>query len=265
MAFPGSSHSEQDARTGVEEFRFESALRASQQAIGREPSDWAFTDGAGRALTLGDLRGKPLVLSLVFTSCNSVCPTATRHLAGVVEKARDALGKDSFRVALLGFDAANDTPMAMQQYARQHGVHDDGWELLSADDETIRGLTRELGFAWYASANGFDHIAQVTVIDADGVVYRQVYGEAFATPSLVEPLVQLVLNRPQAEDSVLGDIVNRVRFFCTAYDPARDAYFFDYSLFIGMIIGALVIIGTLVFMLREYLHARRCRRVIRQT
>lgn len=253
-----------DGSPSVEEFRFETALRESQGSLGRTLSDWRLTDAEGRSMSFSELRGKPLVLSLVFTSCDSVCPTTTRYLSKVIETARDALGEDSFQVAMLGFDSANDSPLAMKQYARQHGVHDSGWHLLSADPDTVAGLTEELGFTWFPSPAGFDHIAQVTVIDAEGSIYRQVYGESFGTPNLVDPLIQLVLNRRQDDTPFIDDLVNRVRFFCTSYDPNRDAYFFDYSLFLGMIIGALVIIGIISYMIREYLFARRCRREARR-
>ena len=38
----------------------------------------------------GDIlfNGKPLVLSLLYTSCYHICPMTTRHLSKVVEKAR---------------------------------------------------------------------------------------------------------------------------------------------------------------------------------
>ena len=41
----------------------------------------------------------------------------------------------------------------------------------------------------------------------------------------------------------------RIKLFCTTYDPVRDGYYFDYSLFLGMLIGASIIIvtGTAVY------------------
>ena len=67
----------------------------------------------------------------------------TRHLAKVVDKARDALGSDSFNVALVGFDTAMDTPPAMAYFAKQQGVEDDGWYLFSATPATIEALSKK--------------------------------------------------------------------------------------------------------------------------
>jgi protein SCO1/2 len=241
----------------VREFQYKAALQQSQDAIGRVLGNHQLTDHNGHALSLADLHGKPLVLSLIYTSCYQICPMTTRHLARVVDKARAALGEDSFNVAVLGFDAYNDSPQAMIHFARKQGIDDGGWRLLSASPDTITALSKELGFEYFSSPNGFDHITQATVIDAEGRIYRQVYGEVFETPLLVEPLKDLVLGRPRPNQTLLSELIDKVRFFCTTYDPARDAYHFDYSLFIGIFVGASIILSGIVLLVREIRHNRR--------
>jgi protein SCO1/2 len=241
----------------VKEFRYKEVLQQSQDAIGNVLGNHPLTDHNSHALSIDDLRGKPLVLSLIYTSCYQICPMTTRHLAKVVDKARAALGEDSFNVAVLGFDAYNDSPQAMIHFARKQGIDNRGWRLLSASPDTITALSEELGFEFYSSPNGFDHITQATVIDAEGRIYRQVYGEVFDTPLLVEPLKELVLGQPRPNQTLLSELINKVRFFCTTYDPARDAYHFDYSLFIGMTIGASIILTGLFLLVREFRRGRR--------
>ena len=241
-----------EPRGSIQKFQYKKALQESQNAIGNRLSNFRLTDASGKGITLHELHGKPVVLSLIYTSCYQICPMTTRHLSTVVEKARKALGTDKFSVALLGFDSQFDSPQAMIHFARKQGIDNAGWYLLSGDAETVAALSKELGFMFFTSPNGFDHVVQATVIDAEGVIYRQVYGEVFETPLLVEPLKELVLGRPQPNQTLLSDLINKVRFFCTSYDPASDSYHFDYSLFIGMMIGAMIIIIVLVFLVREY-------------
>jgi protein SCO1/2 len=229
-------------------FDYDQALATSQTALGAQVGDYSFADTDGKTLTLGQLRGKPLVLSMVYTSCYQICPMTTRHLSKIVEKARDALGDESFTVAVVGFDSAVDTPDAMRYFAAKQGISDQGWKLLSADPQTIKALSQDLGFLYYPSSNGFDHLIQATVIDAEGRVYRQVYGQVFDTPLLVDPLIELVLGRKAPEQPLLANLVSKIKLFCTTYDPVRDGYYFDYSLFLGMLIGGTIIlfVGTVV-------------------
>ena len=231
-------------------FDYDQALAISQAAIGETVSDIQFISADGRSLRLGDFRGKPLVLSMVYTSCFQICPMTTRFLSGVVEKARDALGEDSFAVAVVGFDVEVDTPAAMQYFANKQGISDKGWQVLSADSAAVEQLAGDTGFQYFPSSNGFDHLIQATVIDAEGRVYRQVYGQVFDTPLLVDPLIELVLGRSPPEQPLLDNLVSKIKLFCTTYDPVRDGYYFDYSLFIGMLIGGSIIVITGVVVVR---------------
>jgi protein SCO1/2 len=229
-------------------FDYDQALKVSQAALGNQLGNHEFIGADGNVVTLAQLRGKPLVLSMVFTSCYQICPMTTRHLSKIVQKAREALGDDSFNVAIIGFDTAVDTPDAMRFFAAKQGIIDKGWRLLSASPQTIAALSKDLGFQFYSSSNGFDHLIQATVIDAEGKVYRQVYGQVFDTPLLVDPLIELVLGRSPPEQPLLANLFDKIKLFCTTYDPVRDGYYFDYSLFLGMLIGGTIILftGTIV-------------------
>jgi protein SCO1/2 len=175
----------------------------------------------------------------------------TTHLANTVKIAREALGEDSFSVLTLGFDTPADTPERMASFARERGIELSGWHFASADVATVDAISRELGFVFRRTAAGFDHLAQTTVLDADGRVYAQVYGQSFDPPSLVEPLKQLVLGTPADARSFSGWL-SGVRLFCTVYDPSSGRYRFDYSIFIALGVGLLSLGGVAVFVVRAW-------------
>ena len=205
------------------------AIRTSQAAIGSQTSDLMLVDATGRPLRIADLRGRPVVVSFVFTNCYVVCSGLTLHLRDVVRIARDTLGDGSFAVLTVGFDSEHDTPARMRAYARDRGIVDRDWHFVGGDPVTVRRLTDELGFTWAPSPRGFDHVTQVTLLDGAGVVAEQLYDEAFEPPALVEPLKRLVLRQRVERSSVQG-LIERVRLYCTVYDPAARRYRFDYSM-----------------------------------
>lgn len=229
-------------------FSRDEALAYSQAAIGKTLSGVTLLAPDGQAVALEDYRGKPLVISLIFTSCHHICPTTTQHLQQVVTKARAALDEDSFQVITVGFDTANDSPERMAQFGRVNGVSDPHWQLLTGDEAAIESLVDQLGFIYTPSSRGFDHLIQSSIIDADGVVYRQVYGITFPTPQLIEPLKELVFGEPRDHSSV-AYLGNRIRLFCTVYDPATDSYYIDISVFIGTFVGLVVclVFGRVLF------------------
>lgn len=232
-------------------FDRDTALSRSQAAVGRSVGDHAFRNQRGEPVRIGELLDRPLVISLVYTSCQHTCSMLTRHLADVVGVAREALGDDSFRVATIGFDAAVDTPARMRLFARERGVDAPGWSFLSTDAETVEALAQALGFVFQPAPQGFDHLAQTTVVDAEGKVYRQVYGADFDPPALVEPLKELVFGR-RASAATVDGWVNGVRLLCTIYDPASGRYRFDYSLFVGLAVGVLSLGSVAAFIIRAW-------------
>lgn len=229
----------------------EIALRASQAVIGRHLGSYRLVDSRGRPVTTDDLRGRPLVINIVYTSCYHSCNVSTRYLAAIVDIAREALGDDAFSVATIGFDSVNDTPARMSEYAARQDIDETRWSFLSGDPASIDALVDALGFTYVASPKGFDHIAQVTVVDADGRIYRQIYGDRFEPPALVEPLKELIWGL-DASPGVVERWVDNVRLFCTIYDPSTGRYRFDYSIFVGIIVGVLCLGAIAWYIVRAW-------------
>jgi protein SCO1/2 len=211
---------------------------------------YILTDSLGEPLPLEGYRGRPLVVSLVYTSCSSVCPVTTQHVLQAVRKARQVVGTDAFAVLTLGFDARRDTPAQLDAFARIQGIDLTDWRLASADAGTIAALLGDLGFSFDAAAGGFEHITQTTILDAEGRVYRQVYGDSFPDQIFIEPLKELVFGTT-AKSLSLDDVVDRIKFICTVYNPSTGAYEFDYAIFFGIVIGGLSLIlsGLVIFRL----------------
>ncbi len=233
------------AQERIDTYDKDAAFELSQAAIGRDLGEYALTTRTGEQLDIGDLRGRPLVVSMIFTSCGHICPMLTQHLGNVVEIAREALGEDSFNVATIGFDTVVDTPERMAGFAADSGVDDRNWYFLSADPKTIHRLSGDLGFSYFALPKGFDHITQTTVVDANGRIYRQVYGQRFETTALVEPLKELVFDSP-TDAGLVEQWIDRIQLFCTVYDPNSGRYRFDNSIFVSIVVG-LMCLGAIAF------------------
>lgn len=244
------------ADDGSDRYDPDRALEISQGAIGRTIGDYQFVDRLNRGVGLHEYAGKPLVISMIFTSCHHVCPMTTKHLNQTTSAAREVLGEESFEIVTIGFDTAHDTPDAMGAFAREQGVNADGWKFLSGSKETIEALSADLGFIYFPTPRGFDHINQVTIIDRDSKVYNQVYGVTFELPWLVEPLKQLVFNRPESAGHLVASVVDRVRLFCTVYNPASGRYEIDNSLFIQIAIGFIIVLSVAIYLWRGFRPAR---------
>jgi len=229
----------------------EKAFEFSQAALNRTIGSYKFVNQDRNLVDITQYRGKPLVISLIYTSCYHVCPTLTNHLAEVVEIAREALGRESFSVISVGFDTAVDSPERMRLFARERNIDVPGWDFLSTDKDTIEAFSNDVGFIFFKSPKGFDHLSQITMLDSDGKIYRQIYGVKYEPPLLIEPLKELLFGN-RTESNLVKGWINNIRLFCTIYDPHSGRYEFDYSIFIGIIIGIIILGGIAIFIVREW-------------
>jgi protein SCO1/2 len=243
----------------VDAFDEKAALKESQAAIGRQVGEHRFTDSNGKAVRLSELRGKPLVVNFVYTGCFQVCPATTQFLATAVRQAERTLGPGTFRVATIGFNLPVDDPTSMRAFARKYAIASPNWLFLTPEAESLGALTRELGFRYEATAAGFDHLLQVSILDANGRVYRQVYGDSFDAPLFVGPLLQLAQNAP-VEQGNLEAAWEKFKLLCTVYDPAAGRYRVNYVVVIEILVGTSVMLFGIGFVLREWRRRRQPRK-----
>ena len=236
------------------------AVQAAEAAVGRTVPDIVMHDRLRRSVTLSDYRGKPLLVSFIYTGCFQICPTQTRALLEAVNGLDRMLGSHQFNVVSIGFNQPFDSPAAMRAFAAEQRIDHPNWEFLSPPREAVAALTRAFGFSWVETPAGFDHLLGVTVVDANGRISAQVYGDRLRADQLGNPLRRLLLDAPPPpEASLFATMVERVRILCTVYDESLGAYRYDYKLIFEIVGGLLFFMTVAVYFLLEWRNQRRAR------
>lgn len=232
----------------------EQALAVSQAAIGRNlgvVAEEIFRDEQGQAVRLSQFYGQPLVLTMIYTACATACPLTLKTVATATDEAWRLFGSKSFTVITIGFDAAHDTPERMRQFTRAQGLaRGTNWIFLTGDMKAMAAITQATGFTFFLSPRGFDHITQTTIINGQGRIDRQIYGETFPVPLLVGVLRELLFGGLTPFTS-LDTLLTRVRLFCVVYDPAASRYRFSYAVFFELLVAGLTVVGLGVFVTRN--------------
>ncbi|MCM8596788.1 SCO family protein [Accumulibacter sp.] len=233
------------------------AFALSQGVIGHQIGDFVLLDRQGRPVELSRYRGKPLLVTFIYTACFRVCPTITRNLQKAVQNTVGLMGADRFNVISIGFNQPFDSPEALRDFATQYGIRLPNWEFLSPAPAIVGELTRSFGFSYVATPAGFDHINQVTLVDASGTIVRQVYGEKFTAEDIAEPLKTLITGSAiPPEVGTLEEIVDRVRILCSVYDPLTGRYRTNYSLYFQFA-GFLSFAGFMIYLSIHFWRNRR--------
>ncbi|MBS0506906.1 MAG: SCO family protein [Proteobacteria bacterium] len=257
LALPAMASSTNTTDLGLDR---EAALRTSQAAIGRKVGDHILLNREGVPTSLASYRGKPLLVSFIYTGCFQVCPTTTRSLQEAVEGLQKSVGPNQFNVVSIGFNQPADSPQALKAFATQYGIRQPNWEFLSPPAAIVPDLARDFGFVYQSSPAGFDHVLQVSILDAEGRIVRQVYGEGVVPAELGEPLKMLLAGQPVQSNELIEHLVDRVRILCTVFDPKTGAYKVDYTLPIQIAGGVTFFVLMMIFFVNEWRSSRKLAR-----
>jgi len=241
------------------------ALRASQAVIGSTVPDHTLLGSDGRPLRLSSYRGKPLLVSFIYTGCFQICPTQTRALQDAMKGLGAVFGPHQYNVVSIGFNQPFDSPTAMRAFAAQQGIAEPNWAFLSPPSASVEQLTRDFGFRYQATAAGFDHLLGVSVVNAEGRIHSQIYGERLTARQLGEPLRELLGAAPLPQQLRLGDLIERVRILCTVYDPDTGTYRYDFGLILEIAGGLTFFLTVGVYLLLDRLRRRKQLRLAHAT
>lgn len=149
--------------------------------------DASFTTDTGRTLTLGELRGRPVVLTMFFASCGYACPLLVTDMQALRGQLPAEIRAQALFV-LVTFDSARDTPAALAKYRAQRSL-DDQWVLLHGNDDAVRELAALLGVKYKQEASGaFAHSNLFTILNPVGEIVHQRAGLSGGLPAAATAL-----------------------------------------------------------------------------
>lgn len=146
----------------------------SLRPAGIPPADFAGArDERGRPLRLAAMRGKPVVVTFLYTTCEDTCPLTAQQ----IRIALDELGHD-VPVVAVSVDPANDTPAKARTFALKQSMQGRMRWALGSRDQLAR-VWRSY-FVEPQSADS-EHSASTILLDARGV-QRVGYATSVLTP-----------------------------------------------------------------------------------
>jgi len=218
------------------------------------PLDLVFHDEANRTVPLRTYFGdKPVVISLVYFSCSSLCPMSLHETVEGLRRVALEPGRD-YNVVVVSFDP-KDTPRDAAltkikykgQFTGRSGF-DAGWHFLTGDQQSISRLADAIGFRyrWDDRTRQFVHAGGIMIATPDGKLSRYFYGIDYAPADLRMALVD-------ASQHKIGTPVDYVLLFCFHYDATQGKYTLAIVNLLKIAGGLTVILlaGLVYFLIRD--------------
>lgn len=152
------------------------------------------TDQTGRTFRLDERRGRPMLISMFYTSCKSVCPMLIDALRDTQQQLAPS-EREHLGLLVVSFDPAHDTVAVLKHTADERGL-DAHWSLARTDETATRKLAAVLGIQYRALADGdFNHTTTLLLLDAQGRIVARTNKLGNADPAFVKR-VKAVVNSP---------------------------------------------------------------------
>lgn len=188
------------------------------------PLDLEFVDEAGRTVRLGEyFEDGPVVLALVYYECPMLCTLVMNGALRTLRAISLDAGTD-FQLVTVSIDPREGPELAAEkkdQYLAQYDREgaEEGWHLLTGDEESIRELAEAVGFRYVfdEEADQYAHAGGIVVLTPEGRLSHYFYGVEFPPRDVRLALVE-------AADGTIGGLADKVLMLCLSYDPTTGRY-----------------------------------------
>ncbi|MFL2620103.1 MAG: SCO family protein [Flavobacteriaceae bacterium] len=145
--------------------------------------NFKFINQNGKSISNNDYLGKVYIVEFFFTTCTTICPIMNTNLVHIQNS---FTAFPNFGIASFTINPEFDTSEVLKLYAKENGINNLNWNLLTGDRSDIYKLANE-GFNLYTAASsdfvdGFEHSGYFAIIDKEGYIRSRV--DQFGNPKI---------------------------------------------------------------------------------
>ena len=144
----------------------------SELSIYNLPSKW--TNQNSENIEMKDLKGKVLVMVMIYTSCKSACPRVVADMRNIESRLPENI-KKNVKLVLISIDPKVDTPERLKAFSIENKMDGIQCEFLRSTEENTREFAAVLAVNYKkVSPLEFSHSNIISVFNAEGeLVFQQ--------------------------------------------------------------------------------------------
>lgn len=156
--------------------------------------NFTLIDQYGQRVSLGDLKGKLVLISFIYTNCPESCPMIPRQYLQIQQRFAEAIASGKLALVLITTDPEQDTPERLRRYTDRLGGK---WLFLTGKLDEMQGVWR--GYGVYREVKErlrevvVYHSYRTILIDGEGKV-RFIYTGIWQPETVINDIAHLLGN-----------------------------------------------------------------------
>lgn len=161
----------------------------SDESIFNLTSKWHTEEG--KEIQLEDLKGKTLVMVMIYTTCKAACPRLVADMRNIESKIPKENIKN-LQFVLVSIDPETDTPKRLKAFAIENVMDDEQWTFLQGTKSSVREFANVLAVKYKEiSPIDFSHSNIISVFNSEGELEHQQEGLGVDNIETVETILKL--------------------------------------------------------------------------
>ena len=161
----------------------------SDESIFNLTSKWHTEEG--KTIQLEDLKGKTLVMVMIYTTCKAACPRLVADMRNIEAQIPEKNLKD-LSFVLVSIDPETDTPERLKTFAIENYMDDEQWTFLQGTTNSVREFSNVLAVKYkQISPMDFSHSNIISVFNTGGELIHQQEGLGVDNKETIQTILDL--------------------------------------------------------------------------
>ena len=222
----------------------------SELSIGSYVNNYRLVDHDGVFIPFYKFKGGPVLVSFMYIDCQGPCHLINQSLKNLLKSLSPEVSAKT-TILSISLDSQNDPPARLKEYGFEFSGGAKNWIFATANVDTINSMVKDLGFTYKKTKTGIDHLNRLTLVGPDGKVLTHYYGVDYNPKTVEQALSDAIAGR--GVTAAVTDAFNSFMLFCSTYDAATDTYKVNTFFLISVIVQYILVMGTLIYFLRDKL------------
>ncbi|MDD7888030.1 SCO family protein [Flavivirga sp. 57AJ16] len=168
----------------------EGSNEISENSIFNLTSNWKTEENT--SIQLKDLKGKTLVMVMIYTSCKAACPRLVADMRNIESQIPEKALK-YLNFVLISIDPKIDTPERLKAFAIENYMDGEQWTFLQGTESGVREFANVLAVKYkQISPMDFSHSNIISVFNPSGELVHQQEGLGVDNKETIQAILNLI-------------------------------------------------------------------------